>query len=225
MTSRRADGPGSASLVDQLTSSLLGSNAGAAWTMVETVLREGMTAGTILIELLGPVARRLGEMWETDACDFVQVTIGLHRLRLAMNGLLPDCGPGSQPATGFRILLVPAPGEAHLIGLDVAERFFRNEGWEAERADAENLVAALARRWFDVIGFSVSCHRFVGALRHATAAARQASRNRSIRILVGGPIVSDDPSFAAAVGADSAAADAPGAVALARKLLEKCAYV
>lgn len=76
-----------------------------------------------------------------------------------------------------------------------------------------------------MIGCSISCRRFVDRLNQATAAARRASRNRSIRILVGGPVVSDDPSIATAVGADAAAADAPGAIALARNLLEKSGYV
>ncbi len=147
-TLRRPEVSSSASLVDHLTSSLFGSDAGAAWTIVETVLREGMTAETVLIELLGPVARRLGEIWEADACDFVQVTIGLHRLQIAMNGLLADYSPGSQPGTGFRILLAPAPGETHVIGLDIAQRFFRSGGWEVERAEAEGVAEALASQRF-----------------------------------------------------------------------------
>lgn len=44
---------------------------------IEALIRRGVSVESILIELLAPTARVLGEYWEADRCDFVDVTMGL----------------------------------------------------------------------------------------------------------------------------------------------------
>ncbi len=51
---------------------------------VEAFLKKGVSVETIYLDMLAPAARRLGEMWETDECDFVDVTMGLWRLQEVM---------------------------------------------------------------------------------------------------------------------------------------------
>lgn len=44
---------------------------------VEGILNRGVGIDTVMVDLLAPAARRLGEYWEEDRCDFVDVTMGL----------------------------------------------------------------------------------------------------------------------------------------------------
>lgn len=47
---------------------------------VDAVVARGIGLESILVDLLAPTARLLGEYWESDRCDFVDVTMGLWRL-------------------------------------------------------------------------------------------------------------------------------------------------
>ena len=66
--------------LDELTRLLL-VHEGAVASAFEQILHErGTPADRICLEVLAPAARRLGTLWEQDACDFAQLTLGLTRL-------------------------------------------------------------------------------------------------------------------------------------------------
>ena len=97
---------------------------------VRRLLDEGVPTQTLLLDLLAPTARHLGELWADDLCDFAAVTIGLCHL----HRILQDLSRGTRP-TGFageggpRILLCPAQGEQHTFGLAVVMELLRRAGW------------------------------------------------------------------------------------------------
>ncbi len=196
------------------------SNKGLA--LMEALRGDGLALDAILLEHLAPAARRLGELWESDHCDFVEVSVGLRRLQFILQMLAPthldlDMNPG--PAR--RILLLPTPGESHAFGVSMVARFFTTDGWRVEQSTERDYLDALADDWFDVVGFSLSCDRLAENLGTAVGEARAASRNPSIPVLVGGAIFSAQPELAQFVGADAVARDAPHAVILARSLLNR----
>ena len=96
---------------------------------------------------------------------------------------------------------------------------FASEGWRVERTDAEACTRRLAEQWFDAIGFSVNCERFVDGLRLTIAQARLVSQNPRLRVLVGGSILASHPEIGQKVGADDVAPDFETAIYLARILL------
>jgi methanogenic corrinoid protein MtbC1 len=59
---------------------------------------------------------------------------------------------------------------------------------------------------------SVATETRIDVLTETIRAIRRASRNRSVGILVGGPILIDKPELASLVGADATAIDGPQAV-------------
>lgn len=48
---------------------------------IEQYLARGVSVERVFVELLAPSARRMGELWDEDECDFVDVTMGLWRLQ------------------------------------------------------------------------------------------------------------------------------------------------
>jgi hypothetical protein len=48
-----------------------------ALAILRSLAERGATAHELCLDLLAPAARRLGEMWNTDCCDFTDVTIAL----------------------------------------------------------------------------------------------------------------------------------------------------
>ena len=212
-------------LADRFAAATLTEEVGPLFARVETLLTCGVSVETIFLELLAPAARRLGSWWDEDACDFVDVTMGLWRLQEIVNALA-SASPGIANIEGSdrRALFSPAPGEQHGLGAIIVEEFFRRAGWQtwsAPALDEDELVALAAGREFDVIGLTVSVERHVAPLERTIAAVRRASRNPHVLILVGGRVFTERPELADSIGADGTASDGARAVSLADKLLTK----
>ena len=209
--------------VEKLTTLVLAPDEPAALSFIAAMQELGAGPEALYLDLLAPTARRLGEMWEDDTCDFTEVTIGLWRLQNAMRELSPQFLNGTviDPAAP-RIVLVPLPGEQHTFGLSMVYDFFRRAGWNAWTGpiDTSGELATIVRRQHvDVLGFSLACDERLADVKSEIAAVRQASKNQGIAIMVGGPGFTANPALAASVGADATAIDGRDAVAKATSLL------
>ena len=189
------------------------------WLYVQSAVETGTTIEHILEGLLAPAARRLGDMWESDDCDFLGVTAATHRLQTVVRRLSQHCGTERQGRP--KALLVAAPGETHVLGLAIVRTHFEKSGWSVDFADGGEVETAVKRRWYELVAFSISCDRFVDALAEAATRVRNASRNRKVFLLVGGPIVASDPGLAARIGADAGAATPQEAIVVTRSLLRR----
>lgn len=183
----------------------------------------GLPAPELCLGLLAPAARRLGELWTADLCDFTQVTIALGRLQGLLHVLtrgLASLADGQPP--GGRVVFAPAPGEQHTFGLSMVRDFFRSAGWDVwadtpESPDA--LLALLRRQPFDLVGFSIGSERNVKPLEALIQAVRRESGRRRLRVMVGGPLLLQHPELAPRLGADATADDARQAILAAHTLL------
>jgi methanogenic corrinoid protein MtbC1 len=217
--------PGSAEIL-QLTDLALASDAAGVADCVTEMALDGMPAETMFVDLLTPVARRLGELWEADLCDFTQVTIGIMRLQRAMRELTPafhDTVRLEPVATlaGHHALLVPTPGEQHSFGLVMVAEYFRRAGWSVSGGAAlssAQLSKLVRARHYAVIGLSVGSERQLDVLTACIRQIRLTSRNQSIGVLVGGPLFIEQPDLVARVGADATAIDGRDAVRQALRL-------
>jgi methanogenic corrinoid protein MtbC1 len=187
----------------------------------EKMRAKGYSLETLFVDFLAPTARHLGELWDQDRCDFIDVTLGVARLQqlLALFGSAEDI-----PVHDIqqRALLISAPSEKHLFGVDIVAKFMRGAGWDVtveKGLDVDQNVAAVSTEWFGVAGVTLSAESGLDEVARIITAIRRASMNRSIGVMVGGPVFAHDPALVAKVGADAAAADAPTAVILAKKLL------
>jgi len=210
--------------VTDLVGLVLARGEPAATAFIESMHDQGAAAESLYLDLLAPAARRLGEMWENDVCDFTEVTIGLWRLQNAMRELGPSFLRSPDVLTnGPRVLLVPLPGELHSFGLSMVYEFFRRAGWNAWSGPVEgsaDLRAMVRREWVDVVGFSLACDDKLDVVRAEIRSVRRASQNPGVGILVGGPGFTANPLLAAQVGADGTAIDGRQAVLQAQALVD-----
>ena len=208
--------------VVQLTELSLGDDISAVAAFVLGMFRQGVPAETLYLDLLAPSARRLGEFWDDDICDFTSVSIGLMRLHGAMRELGPHFLANAGPARGPRALLVPLPGEQHTFGLSMVHDFFCRAGWNAWSGPVDTraeLAGMVAREHVDLVGFSLACDERLEAARDEIAAVRSASRNPRLAVMVGGPPFMSNPSLARSIGADGTALDGLQAVGAASALV------
>jgi methanogenic corrinoid protein MtbC1 len=209
--------------VAELVTLVLGQEASAACAFVESLRQRQVTLDSVYLHLLTPAARELGEMWNEDRVDFTQVTVGLMRLQQVLRAINPaflETVPYG--ARGARVLLVPAPGEQHTFGLVMVAEFFRRAGWavsggpDSKGVDPVALVRTLP---YAMIGISIGSTTRLDGVARQIRAVRRASCNRSIGVMVGGPLLLAHPEIVSMVGADATASDGAQAVAQAEGLL------
>lgn len=199
--------------------------ADALLVHVEAILGRGVAFETVLVDLLAPTARILGELWEDDRCNFIDVTMGLWRLQEIVHEISARL-PVERAATSEsrRALFASMPGDQHSLGTVMIDDVFRREGWLTERvceAETSDLMTRVERDWFDIIGLTVSCDCHIARLPSTIAALRNASHNPQVCIMVGGRIFCADPDLAVRVGADGTAKDAKCAPRVAAQLVRE----
>jgi methanogenic corrinoid protein MtbC1 len=209
--------------VESFAKLVLSTDSNAAQASVDAMRSRGILIETIYIDLLAPVARYLGELWNQDLCDFTEVTIGLGRLHRILRELSPAFSDTcATEGKGLRVLLLPGPGEQHTFGLLMVSEFFRRAGWDVAEGSWEvrtDPVAMVRKDWFDVIGFSLGSDAHIEKLRQCVDEVRKSSVNTKLAVMVGGPIFSLRPELIARVGSDGAAKDGQQAPDLAEQIV------
>lgn len=204
---------------------VVGADSRDAFRFVEILLERGVSVEAILLDVMAPAARVMGELWESDLCNFVDVTVGLARIQQITRQIRPwNVGNLDISDQKGSILLVPSPGEQHTFGLKIVEEFFLRDGWDVDcllRAGAEEIAVAVADKSYDIIGLTLGGQRLLEPLRSAITLARYHSLNRSIKVIIGGVGLADYPDLKTLVAADACVADVNDAVILANSWVSK----
>ena len=209
-------------LVAEFTNVVLAQDAPTLFAYFTDLLSKGYSADALFLDLLAPSAALLGRLWDEDLCDFIEVTTGVARLQTLLSMFRVD-GSVPLPDDKRRILLMGAPGEQHTFGLAVVEQFMRASGWQVASGLAsspQQIADLVEREWFGVVGLTLSCASRIEPLANSIRSVRRASRNKTVSVMVGGPVFLENPEIARQVGADASAIDAPTAVLLAQMLLD-----
>jgi methanogenic corrinoid protein MtbC1 len=183
---------------------------------VRHLLDNGVEFQDILLELMAPAARTLGEMWTNDTASFVEVTLGvarMHRILREFDGV-PAHFWGNSGA-GCHTLLMPTPGEQHTFGLRLVQEFLLREGWAVTNSPIESLsdlAHLVSQRHFDVVGLSLSGEILIESLLSAIRVIRSDSVNKAVKIIVGGQLFVERPELAKTCGSDAFGIDAPATV-------------
>lgn len=191
---------------------------------VDAFLAKGANVETICLDLLAPAARVLGEMWDRDECDFLDVTMGLWRLQEVMREVAAraPAGRGAMPMPPTA-LFSPMPGDHHNFGALMIEEVFTRGGWRAEaliKPERRELLDRLARQPFDLVGLTLARDCPSAALGNLIKAVRNISANPHIIVLVGGRMINLNPGIVTEVGADGTGPDALAALELANSLVK-----
>ncbi len=206
------------------TDAILEDDSTSALASFANLLERGVPLDTLFQYLLVPAAIRLGEMWEKDARDFIDVARGMdhiHQIILAHSDAF--CTDGRVSDRQRRILLVALPQERHRLGLCLVRADFWREGWDVccnELQFLGELASLVEDTHYDALGVSAGRVGDVPTLARNLARARKASRNKSLLIIGGGLAFQRDPTLASAIGCNATAGSGREAAALLRRLLD-----
>lgn len=209
--------------IDRFAGLTLNREAHQVLEVAESYLRRGMSVESLFIDLLAPAARRLGQGWEDDSLDFVDVTMGLWRLQEVLREIAARTPRIAANALMARTALFAAmPGEQHTLGTAMVDECFARAGWDTNlmlEPNRTDLLQRVASRAYDLVGLTVSCDSHIEQLPSLIVAVRNLSKNPGVCVMIGGRVPNLNPALAAFVGADASALTATAAIKVAERLV------
>ena len=79
--------------VSEFSKLLLGEDFTIISAYVAAMRAQGVAVGSLYVSLFAPAARRLGDWWRADRCDFTEVSVALSRLQRLTRDLAPARKP------------------------------------------------------------------------------------------------------------------------------------
>jgi 5-methyltetrahydrofolate--homocysteine methyltransferase len=129
-------------------------------------------------------------------------------------------GRGGSRKTG-KVVIGTVKGDLHDIGKNLVVMILKGQGFEVEdlgvSVSTEKFVQAAKEMKPDILAMSALITTTMVEMGKTVHALRQEGLRDRIKVIVGGAPVT--PAFAAQIGADGNAYDAPGAAKLCRELL------
>ncbi|WP_170863063.1 cobalamin B12-binding domain-containing protein [Methylobacterium sp. UNC300MFChir4.1] len=175
-----------------------------------------------IMEELAYQARAAIVLWEEDELSFCEVTARVAHLQMIARYLFSNI---TRKASCHErsILLMPCPEETHVFGLQLLGAAFHDAGWAVTMSATkpERPRVLIERHHYDVVGLSLSRESLLPLLRDEITRLRRASRNQSLRVLVGGPCFDRGDADAELVGADAYAPDAWSAPTVAGEIVNE----
>lgn len=221
-------GPGQiVARVPEAVRAVLAGNNNKLDSLVGQLVAEGWVSETLIKHLLEPAARRLGDAFIADECTEIDLTIGLGMLQIAGHAIHEHPSvTGQVHRSPFCILVVPAPGEPHLLGPSILGDLFINAGWTVEIAfpatDAA-LARLLVEQQPNVIDIALSDalprQQALIKLRTTIETCRKTVLKNPVIISVGGRAFAEFGATNGSVGADHARPSAAGSIGILTKLV------
>lgn len=190
---------------------------------VRLLVERGVPKDRIFMDVLAPVARRLGEMWVEDTCSFADVTLGLSRLHRVLHEV-GRLAPPTDRGERYQAFFAPVPGEQHTFGISMLEEMFQHAGWDTEseyNPSFASIAQIAASKRLDVIGFSVGCQELLALLPDLIVETRKSSLNRDVTIMVGGQLFLENPDLASRFEDAVVMSDGVQAVQVAEQIVSR----
>lgn len=192
--------------IDALLAALLDGDDTLATAMVRQSHDGDTSLRHAYFDTLGPIARRLGLMWEADEISFLTHSLAMGRVFSIMRALRREAaGRTHNQRMGRNALFATAPGVEHTLGVSMAVDLFRERGWQVDLrigGGHDTLAADAARSDYQVIGLSAGHENAVPSLMRLIPALRAACPKA--KIVLSGQIVGAMPGIKERVGVDAA---------------------
>ena len=193
---------------------------------IDSLLDEGADFNALYQEVFEPAQLHLGKLWDDDHCDDFHLSIGLARLQVELRHVNAAVPAEHAIKPQHSVLMCSQPLEPHSVGLVMSSEAFDRKGWQVDcefPTDDRSLNELVHGHWFDVLKLSQSGSlrrdSRLAALRATIDAARAASLNPALIVMVDGRTFVERPQIYKAVHANAMGTSALEAVGVAERLL------
>ena len=180
----------------------------------------GMPLARIHLEILQPVQREIGRLWQHNLVSVAQEHYCTAVTQYLMSVLLGR--QAAVPANGRTLVVTCIAGDLHDMGARVIADSFELAGWNVffigANAPGRGVISTVLEQKADVLAISATMAPHVHEVRALVSAVRTLPECASLSIFVGGLPFTLIEGLWRRVGADGFAPDAAGAVAAASSL-------
>jgi excisionase family DNA binding protein len=169
---------------------LLASDEPGAWEIVEAALGSGMEPETVLLEVIAPTLRSIGELWEQGKLGIADE----HRASATATRLISRLGArfGRRGHKRGTVIVTAPAGEMHSVPIAMAANLLRWHGFGVVELGADTPAEALAEAAIaepDLVAVAIGCtaKNSPQAARRAIAALRVATPK--VPVLLGGAAI------------------------------------
>jgi methanogenic corrinoid protein MtbC1 len=221
-------------LARQTLDALLDLKGSVARNILERAIAAGMPPARIYTEILPPLMREIGRLWQTNKISVVHEHYCSAAVQSMVGGLdsllfdnptptqVFDTILGSRLTSGRWMIVACVEGERHELGARIIAEIFRLNGWRTSFLGADSPARDLmslirqAHRPPDLIALSATMPDHLVHMASTIQAIRDES---DIPIIVGGTLFNEIPSVASRLGADGCVDSAAAALAVASALV------
>jgi 5-methyltetrahydrofolate--homocysteine methyltransferase len=193
-------------------------DADGAPRLVDDLLATGVDPRDVIASVLTPAIRRLGEAYGRGEIFLPQMMVAADAMKAAVERVKSRLPEGEDGSAG-RVVFATVKGDVHSIGKDICVSLLESQGYVVEDlgvdVEAERIEGAAGGA--DAVCLSALMTTTLPAMEKTVAALKAGSP--APPVLVGGAVVT--AAWAAEIGADGYAADAPGCVEAVRELIER----
>ena len=183
----------------------------AGWTLVEQALGSGVGPEQVILEVMNPALRRIGEKWARGEIDVYDEHLATATMRRLLARLSPTLNRRGNKRG--RVLVAMAEGEMHDLGAEILSEILRGAHYDALSLGANTPPQSIARavaQLNDLDAVFIGATMDVTSLIASIAAVRDV--DPTVVVLVGGGAFVGGP--VEGVDADAVISDFHDAVAI-----------
>ncbi|MDI9332015.1 MAG: cobalamin-dependent protein [Alphaproteobacteria bacterium] len=184
----------------------------------EKMLRHCIDVEQFMVKAITGAAVVLGGWWASDRINYRSVELGSDRLLELVYDIADErLRMGHSPSKPHKIVLSGPDHSRHTLGLAVTGEIFHWHGWNVLAGPTvpyKLLHERVADEWVDILGMTVADDRDMDHIHLTIERCRLDSKNRQLKVMVGGPQVFLRPHLASELGADGASTHAGQAQAM-----------
>ena len=201
---------------------LLRAERRTAIDMITGAVADGIPIRELYLDVFQPVQREIGRLWQNNEISVAEEHYCTASTQAMMGQFYPQIL--STPRIGRKVVVACVGNELHEIGTRMVADFFEMAGWDGIYVGANTPAAALVemvcRERPQLVALGVTMTYHLGTLGKVIERLRGDERCADVKILVGGYVFQQHRELWRSVGADGSAADASGAVAAGRELIQ-----
>ena len=190
--------------------------------LTNSALASGLTAKDVLDKGLMPGMDVIGAEFKKGKKFVPEVLLSARTMQTSLDILKPILAEAGDKMTG-KAIIGTVKGDLHDIGKNLVGMMLEGSGFEVvdlgKDVSPEKFVEAVKKEKPDIVAMSALLTTTMRSMGHTITMLKEAGLRDSVRILVGGAPLTTE--FAQQIGADAYASNAPAAVELAKKFVDR----
>ena len=189
-------------------------------SLAEADMKNGMSASQVVSQKLIPTMRLVGEKFQEGEYFIPEMMMAAQAMSALIESLQDQLISGSSETKG-RVVIGTVQGDLHDIGKNLVAMMLKGQGFEVIdlglSVKTEDFTSAVIEHKPDVLAMSALLTTTMVEMKNNIDAITKKGIRDQVKVIVGGAPVT--AQFAAEIGADAYAYDAPGAAQKCEELL------